>query len=78
LKAIGEFTVIVDIGQNTKNDAAATAKAEAIELLTDEFGRMTYSGAQTRRQALAELARKYGVTTKEAYRAIEEAKRSGV
>jgi len=78
IKAIGEFTVIIDVGQKPNNESIALPKAEAIELLADEFGRMTANGGQTRRQALAELARKYGVTTKEAYKAIEEAKRSGV
>ena len=56
----------------------AQEKAQAIEELARAFGQMTTDKTRTKRQAIAELARQYGVTTKEAYRAIEDAKRSGV
>lgn len=74
----GEFTVVIDIGHITDIPANAQERAQAIEELARKFGQMTTDKTRTKRQAIAELARRYGVTTKEAYRAIEDAKRSGV
>jgi 16S rRNA (cytidine1402-2'-O)-methyltransferase len=74
----GEFTIVIDIGHMTNIPATAQERAQAIEELARTFGQMTTDRTRTKRQAIAELAKRYGVTTKEAYRAIEEAKRSGV
>jgi 16S rRNA (cytidine1402-2'-O)-methyltransferase len=74
----GEFTVVIDIGHTTDVPADAQERAQAIEELARKFGQMTTDRTRTKRQAIAELAKRYGVTTREAYRAIEEAKRSGV
>jgi 16S rRNA (cytidine1402-2'-O)-methyltransferase len=74
----GEFTVIVNVGHVTDQPKSAVDKAQAVAELARHFGQMTANNSRTKRQVIAELARQYGLTTKEAYRAIEEAKRSGV
>jgi len=77
LTARGEFVVVIDIGQLTEIGTNQVDGHSQAELLVHEFGSMTKNGHQTRRQAISALARKYGLTSKEAYRAIEDAKRSG-
>jgi 16S rRNA (cytidine1402-2'-O)-methyltransferase len=74
----GEFTVVIDIGYLTNLVALAPRTVQSVAAMATEFGQMTVDKAQTRRHLIAELAKKYGLTTKEAYKAIEEAKRSGV
>jgi len=73
----GEFVVVIDIGQLTELNLPQISGQSQAELLVSEFGSMTKNGHQTRRQAISALARKYGMTAKEAYRAVEDAKRSG-
>jgi 16S rRNA (cytidine1402-2'-O)-methyltransferase len=74
----GEFTVVIDVGHLTDVLDRADGKAQAIADLARQFGQMTINRTQSKRQVIAELAKRYGVTTREAYKAIEEAKRSGV
>jgi 16S rRNA (cytidine1402-2'-O)-methyltransferase len=69
----GEYTVVV---------SAVDDRMESIDELPDagpllaEFGHITESGALSRRDAIAQLARKYGRPPREVYAAIENAKRS--
>jgi 16S rRNA (cytidine1402-2'-O)-methyltransferase len=71
----GEFTVVLDIGHMTN-----TTPAEPVDLgsLGLEFGVMTDIGGSSRRQRVAELARRYGVSPNAVYAAIEKAKKSGI
>jgi len=68
----GEFTVVIagaeEVGQVTEPLPAAAQ-------LLAEFGRMTESGA-SRREAVNALAARFGVSSKELYKAIEAAKTS--
>src|SRR5262249_10942479 len=73
----GEFVVVIDIGQLPENKSLQPDSQSQLELLVQEFGSMTKMRHQTRRQAISALARKYGLTAKEAYQAVEDAKRSG-
>ncbi|HEX7796288.1 MAG TPA: 16S rRNA (cytidine(1402)-2'-O)-methyltransferase [Vicinamibacterales bacterium] len=77
LNAKGEFTVIVDIGQITDIESATGAEETRMADLVSEFGRMTADVSQTRRQAISALAKKYGLTARQAYEAVEAAKKSG-
>jgi 16S rRNA (cytidine1402-2'-O)-methyltransferase len=77
LMAKGEFVVVADIGRTTENNSRPAASDEQVGLMLHEFGSMTKSSLQTRRQVISALARKYGLTTKKAYQAVEDAKRSG-
>jgi 16S rRNA (cytidine1402-2'-O)-methyltransferase len=77
LNVKGEFTVIVDIGQITDIDAANDTEETRMADLVTEFGHMTTDVQQTRRQAISALAKKYGLTARQAYEAVEAAKRSG-
>ena len=78
MPARGEFTVVIDIGHKTNIGAIVQDKSVILASLASEFGRMTIDEHRTKRQSISALARKYGVTTREAYMAIEDAKRSGV
>jgi 16S rRNA (cytidine1402-2'-O)-methyltransferase len=69
---IGEFTVVVDIGQLTDNVRPEPIDAASLHL---EFGRMTISNGLSRRQAITRLARTHGLPPNEVYQAIEQAKK---
>src|SRR5262245_59494714 len=73
----GEFTVVIDIGRITDNDESDASESDKRANLVDEFGRMTIDHSLTRRQIISTLARKYGMTAREAYEAVEASKRSG-
>jgi replication initiation and membrane attachment protein DnaB len=45
--------------------------------LVTEFGQLTIDVSQTRRQVISALAKKYGLTARQAYEAVEAAKKSG-
>ena len=77
LTAKGEFTVVVDIGQITEIDANDSAGETRKADLVAEFGHMTIDASLTRRQVISALAKKYGLTARQAYEAVEAAKRSG-
>ncbi len=77
LNVKGEFTVVIDVGQITESvKPEANERLRAAELV-HEFGRTTADGSQTRRQLISSLAKKYGLTARQAYDAVEAAKRSG-
>jgi len=73
----GEFVVLADVGRITEIETSPIADATSTAQMVHEFGLMTKADALTRRQAISTLARKYGMTTREAYQAVEDAKRSG-
>jgi 16S rRNA (cytidine1402-2'-O)-methyltransferase len=77
LKAKGEFTVVIDIGRTTDVAGPFGLMADQDAAIAHEFGLLTAQRAHTRRQAIALLSRKYGVSAKIAYRAVEAAKLSG-
>jgi 16S rRNA (cytidine1402-2'-O)-methyltransferase len=77
LTAKGEFTVVVDVGQITDIDRPDGADDTRRSDLAIEFGRMTVDRSQTRRQIISALAKKYRLTAREAYEAVEAAKKSG-
>jgi 16S rRNA (cytidine1402-2'-O)-methyltransferase len=73
----GEFTVVVDIGHLPEHGAPTGFGAPSVEAVRSEFGLLTINKAQTRRQAISALSRRYGVSAKLIYAALEEAKKSG-
>jgi hypothetical protein len=77
LTAKGEFTVILDIGQITDIGTINGTEETRKDGLVSEFGHMTIDVSQTRRQVISALAKKYGLTARQAYEAVETAKRSG-
>jgi 16S rRNA (cytidine1402-2'-O)-methyltransferase len=74
LKTIGEFTVAVSVGQSANSSGRVRPSAGD---LADEFGRVSKTVAVSRRQAIAAVAAKYGISQKAVYMAIEAAKNSG-
>jgi 16S rRNA (cytidine1402-2'-O)-methyltransferase len=75
-EARGEFTVVVDFGQTT--DRELPQRPVSSSLMLDEFGQITDKEGLTRRQAIARLSRKYGLSARDVYGMIEDAKKSGV
>ena len=70
----GEFTVVAYIGETT-NTVPREAPGDAE--LAAEFGELTINERQTRRAAIAALARRYGLPTNRVYQALERAKNYG-
>jgi 16S rRNA (cytidine1402-2'-O)-methyltransferase len=71
---IGEYTIVLDIGQETEYVSSEPISPNA---LRDELGRMTSIGGLTRRKALGRLARTHGIPINMVYDLIERAKKSG-
>jgi 16S rRNA (cytidine1402-2'-O)-methyltransferase len=75
LKAIssprGEYTVVVDIGQST---TIRPSSAPGDTQVLAEFGELTNSKRQTRRQAITTLARRHNLPAREVYAAVERAR----
>ena len=69
----GEFTVVVGPGSEGDADISLGSDLE----IFDEFSHMPQSGAGSRRQVVAELARKHGRSAREVYAIIEKVKSSG-
>jgi 16S rRNA (cytidine1402-2'-O)-methyltransferase len=69
----GEFTVVINIGHTTEN--VALARPSADELLA-ELGHITESTGLSKRECMAELAKRYRMPTNEVYRLIEKGKHS--
>jgi 16S rRNA (cytidine1402-2'-O)-methyltransferase len=70
----GEFTVVVNIGQMIESTApVAPGDAE----LAEQLGELTIDKRQSRRQAIADLARRHRLSANAVYQAIERAKNSG-
>ncbi len=70
----GEYTVVVDIGHKTEIEGLAAPEAEDLSI---EFGVLTNKGGLSRREAISTLARKYQMSGRAVYAAIERAKTSG-
>ncbi len=67
----GEFTVVVsptDVARQPAHEVPPDA------LLATEFGRITESGARSRRVAIASVARKFNLSSRQVYEAIERSK----
>ncbi len=75
-EAIGEFVVVVEIGELTK--LSPPTEAPSAELLFCEFGEMTENMGHTRRQAIASLSRKYRLSARDVYALVEAGKQSAV
>jgi 16S rRNA (cytidine1402-2'-O)-methyltransferase len=70
----GEFTIVADL--RIVANALISARPADLDLAV-EFGSLTLSGGMTRRDAIAGLARKHGMSRNDVYAAIEGAKKSG-
>jgi 16S rRNA (cytidine1402-2'-O)-methyltransferase len=75
LPSKGEFTILV--GPATEAPDGQDAAAPEPEQIGVEFGLMTENGAMTRRDAIAELARRHGLRKRQVYSMVEAAKNSG-
>jgi 16S rRNA (cytidine1402-2'-O)-methyltransferase len=72
LNPIGEFTVVLDVARTPEVPISPPSPQE----LVSAFGRMTERSGYTRRRAIAELARTYGLAPNDVYAALEAAKTS--
>ena len=72
--ALGEFTVVLDIGRIT-DIVVSEPSSEA--LIVQEFGRITALGGLSRRRVINQLARAYGLPPNQVYETIERAKKLG-
>jgi 16S rRNA (cytidine1402-2'-O)-methyltransferase len=77
LRAQGEFTVVVNIGQLTEFTQASDRWEDLGPALAREFCLMPENIGLTRRQTISALAKRYGLTARQAYQAVENAKKSG-
>ena len=68
--ARGEFTVVANIGDITNN------VAQQIDVAVD-FGDLTKTAGVTKRKAVAQLAKRYGLPPNTVYQMLEAAKKSG-
>ena len=75
-ETMGEFVVIVEVGELTKYMDSAEAPAPGPMFL--EFGEMTENMGRTRRQAIASLSRKYRISARDVYALLEAGKHSPV
>lgn len=67
----GEFTVVVAPLAKSEETVAVCSDPNQ---LNAEFGQMTTTGGLTRRQAIAELSRRYRLASREVYTMLENAK----
>jgi 16S rRNA (cytidine1402-2'-O)-methyltransferase len=70
----GEYTVVLDLGQITINDAVTGPSPDQ---LLAEFSHLTTNDGSTRRHAVSMLARKHGLKVNDIYAALEAAKKIG-
>jgi 16S rRNA (cytidine1402-2'-O)-methyltransferase len=77
MASIGEFTVVLNIGHSTDLKQSGVRLPPPSHVIVTEFGQLTAGRAHTRRQAIARLSRKYGLSARDTYRVVEDAKRSG-
>lgn len=70
---IGEFTVVLDLSH--KGETGTSSEIPEAKTLLDMFGEMTEHEGFSRRDAVAELARRYDKPVNDVYRAIEDAKK---
>jgi 16S rRNA (cytidine1402-2'-O)-methyltransferase len=69
----GEFTIVLGAADQTSTVAEPLPSSDQLLLV---FGQMTDDGELSRREAIGQLAQRYGMSSREIYRAIENAKRS--
>lgn len=67
----GEFTVVV--GPDTENVDSIAFEYDS-QRVANDFRHLTESGGLTRREAISELARRYGRPSREIFASLEEAK----
>ncbi len=70
----GEFTVVVNVGLTPETWPVGVASPK---VMLAEIGEMTATKPVSRRRAVQQLAKKYGLTPNVVYEAIEQAKKSG-
>lgn len=70
----GEFTLVLGPFETAKSAAHIPSDVE----IASYFGRVTDSGGVSRRQAVIQTARKFGLSTNDVYRRLERAKHAGV
>jgi 16S rRNA (cytidine1402-2'-O)-methyltransferase len=68
----GEYTLVLHPDAGERADAAAPRDLSRVPV---EFGLLTNNDGLSRREALQTLAGKYGVSSREVYRVIEDAKK---
>ena len=69
----GEYTVVVDVGRLTESKGH---KPPTDQQLNSMMGELTDSGRFTRREAVKTLARRFGLSSREVYSAIERGRDS--
>ena len=72
--ALGEFTVVIDVGQITEITPVEPPSDAA---LVAEFGRIAAIGGLSRRRIINQLARTHGLPPNQVYETIERAKKLG-
>jgi nitrogen-specific signal transduction histidine kinase len=72
--ALGEFTVVLDIGRTTD---ISVPEPSSEEFIVQEFGRITALGGLSRRRVINQLARAHGLPPNQVYETIERAKKLG-
>ena len=72
-KGRGEFTVVANIGLMPEYTPIAVASDDELAL---EFGELTHNIALTRRQAIAQVARRHRLAPNVVYAALERARKS--
>jgi 16S rRNA (cytidine1402-2'-O)-methyltransferase len=70
--ALGELTVVVDIGQSTDNEPRTPVTERDLAV---QFGEITESEGLTKRKAINILARRHGRPPNEIYRAVERGRK---
>ncbi|MFN7981998.1 MAG: 16S rRNA (cytidine(1402)-2'-O)-methyltransferase [Vicinamibacterales bacterium] len=69
---LGEFVVVVNIGDSTKIESALPPPEPGA--VAEEFSQMTKTEGVRRRQAISALSRKYGLPAREIYAMVEASK----
>jgi 16S rRNA (cytidine1402-2'-O)-methyltransferase len=75
LRPVGEFTVVVDFGHSTE---MINKEGPGVSALVNEIGQTTEYRKGGRRRAIAEIARRHGLSPNEIYSALERARRRPV
>ena len=68
----GELTVVLRLGQTINKSNAERPCAIELQLL---FGELTNNAGKSRREAISTIARKYEMSSREVYKAIESSKK---
>jgi 16S rRNA (cytidine1402-2'-O)-methyltransferase len=70
---LGEFTVVLEIGDSTEIKPARPPEDEAVAI---EFGQLIENRRLSRRQAISEVARRHRLSPNHVYAAVERVKKS--